>query len=438
MLVCAGALVLRVAYVLLVTRHQGFPSSMAEVGVTRSYDEAYYVQAADSIANGTWFRFGVLGPPVDQAAHPPLTSLALAPVRELGGSELVLRLVMAVVGTVTVGVIGLTGRVVAGARAGLVAAGLAAVYPNLWMNDGLIMAETGTALTTALAVLATLALLRDPTVARAAAVGLCCGLAALARSELVLLAPLVAVVVLARPATGTLAARARSAGVVVVVAAVVVAPWVGYNLSRFEEPVLLSHADGDVLIGANCASTYYGDRIGLHDGECGIGVGGVGPGGETADHSVDAKARREVAFEYIRDHADRLPVVVVARLGRMWSVYAPRQMAEVNQAEGRPLWASYAGLAMFWALVACAAVGVARLRDRRLALLPILAPVVIVTVNAMVFFGFVRHRVPAEISLVLLAAIGIDHLIRRRHAVDQVDGPVEDTLAVAPAPTPAG
>jgi hypothetical protein len=41
---------------------------------------------------------------------------------------------------------------VGGRRVSLVAAGLAAVYPNLWVNDGLLMSETLAALTTALVV----------------------------------------------------------------------------------------------------------------------------------------------------------------------------------------------------------------------------------------------------------------------------------------------
>ena len=38
--------------------------------------------------------------------------------------------------------LGLLGRELAGARAGLLAAALGAVYPYLWVNDGLILAET--------------------------------------------------------------------------------------------------------------------------------------------------------------------------------------------------------------------------------------------------------------------------------------------------------
>jgi asparagine N-glycosylation enzyme membrane subunit Stt3 len=45
------------------------------------------------------------------------------------------------IGTCTIVVIGLVANRLAGPRAGLLAAGIAAVYPNLWMNDGLVMSE---------------------------------------------------------------------------------------------------------------------------------------------------------------------------------------------------------------------------------------------------------------------------------------------------------
>jgi hypothetical protein len=45
-------------------------------------------------------------------------------------------------GTASIVFMGLTGREVAGGRAGLVAAALAAVYPNLWAFDGFILSRT--------------------------------------------------------------------------------------------------------------------------------------------------------------------------------------------------------------------------------------------------------------------------------------------------------
>jgi len=58
-----------------------------------------------------------------------------------------------IIGAGTVVVVGVAGREIAGARVGLVAAFLAAVYPNMWFYDSVVMSETLILLTTARAIL---------------------------------------------------------------------------------------------------------------------------------------------------------------------------------------------------------------------------------------------------------------------------------------------
>src|SRR5213078_2882863 len=101
-------------------------------------------------------------------------------------------------GTLVVLLIGLLGRRIAGDAVGLVAAGLAAIYPNIWVNDGLIMSETVTSLAVVLTLLAAVAFWQRPSLRRAALVGLACGFAALARAELILFVPLLGVVLALR------------------------------------------------------------------------------------------------------------------------------------------------------------------------------------------------------------------------------------------------
>jgi dolichyl-phosphate-mannose--protein O-mannosyl transferase len=52
------------------------------------------------------------------------------------------RLASCLLGVAAVVVIGLAARRVAGDLAGLIAAGLAAVYPQLWINDGMLISES--------------------------------------------------------------------------------------------------------------------------------------------------------------------------------------------------------------------------------------------------------------------------------------------------------
>ena len=42
-----------------------------------------------------------------------------------------------------------------------------------------------------------------------------------------------------------------------------VGPWVGFNLSRFEDPTFLATNDGQTLLGANCPGTYHGPATGM-------------------------------------------------------------------------------------------------------------------------------------------------------------------------------
>ena len=129
-------------------------------------------------------------PPMPSAQHPPLTVLALTPVAwATNGSQLAMRFAMVVLGAVTVGLVGVLAREIAGDGVGLLAAGLAAVYPFLWVNDWLIMSETLTALTVVAALLLAYKLVRRPRLLTAAGLGAVCGLATLARAEVVLLAP---------------------------------------------------------------------------------------------------------------------------------------------------------------------------------------------------------------------------------------------------------
>src|SRR5207244_8269490 len=95
--------------------------------------------------------------------------------------------------------VGLIARRLGGPRAGLIAAGIAAVYPVLVAADGAMMSETLYGLLIAAALLTALRLLdRQPGPPLAAALGALIGLATLTRAEALLLLPLLAWPVAAR------------------------------------------------------------------------------------------------------------------------------------------------------------------------------------------------------------------------------------------------
>ena len=408
LLICGGALLLRLIYVLVFKRDE------PAIG-----DAIYYSAQAQVLSDGKGFVHPFAGGPA--ADHPPLTALAMTPIAFVfDGSLLAQRLGMVVLGVAVVYLVGLLGREVAGERAGLIAAGIAAVYPNLWLNDGVVMSET---LATLLLVAVFLAIYRfrdDFTWGRMAIIGALCGLAILARAESALLLPLVVLPTLVWCGTGRWWARLGRVVVAGLVSLAVLAPWVIPNLVRFEEPVLLSSNDGLTLSGANCDTTYYGDGIGLWSLDCPFGV--TGPDPETADQSELASAYRDAAVTYIENHKKRFPVVAAARVGRIWGVYAPGQMVEYSEGdletsgEGREAGPAWVGYAFWWVLAPLAVVGAVLLRRRGVLVLPLVMTFVMVTVTAVLFYGLIRFRIPAEIAVVVLAAAAVDQLLRNRRS----------------------
>jgi hypothetical protein len=342
------------------------------------------------------------------AEHPPLFVFLLTALTKLGiGSEEAQRAVCApLLGAGTVAFVGLLGRRLGGDRAGLVAGLIAAVYPTLIAADGALLSESLYGLLVAAGLLAAVRLGDRPTTGRALALGALGGLAALTRSEALLLPALLAVAVAVAPA-GEDALRRRLArgGLVLLTAALVIAPWAARNLATFDRPVLISTNDGTVLTGSNCDATYAGDRLGSF-------VTGCIPRVRFADEGRQDAEWRRAAFDYMGDHAGRLPLVVAARLGRTWGLYrADRQAYEV---EGRRRWVQTIGAVAFYPLAALAIAGALALRGRRFELGVMIAPAAVVTFATALTYGGIRPRHAAEISLVVLAGVGLDRLVERR------------------------
>jgi hypothetical protein len=233
--------------------------------------------------------------------------------------------------------------------------------------------------------------------ANAALFGAVCGVEALVRAELILLVPGLLV-----PAA--LAARKLSLGrrlgllaVGILATAVVLAPWVGRNLSTFRDPTYISTGNGIALLGANCPQTYYGPSLGSWSFGCANSVSG-------ADESVQSSRAQHAAIQYAEHHIGRLPAVVLARIGRVWDFYEPIQMANVDVNEGRPRPASLAGLAVYYALLPFGAAGIVILRRRHIPQWFLLVPAGVVTVVSALVYGLVRFRAPFEVCLVVLSA----------------------------------
>jgi 4-amino-4-deoxy-L-arabinose transferase-like glycosyltransferase len=404
--VAVVAFAVRLAYV-LIERRDFMPGG----------DAFFYHAGANLLADGEGFVSPFFYPErrVQAAEHPPLYMLFLS-VPSVAGMTSVLthQLWSCIAGTATVVVTGLLGREVGGARVGVGAAAVAAVYPNLWLPDGMLQAETLAALLTTVAVYCTYRFRADPTWPRVALVGVLCGLAALTRSELLLLVPLLVLpLAFARERTWRDRLVALAAGSIAAV--VVVAPWAGYNATRFEHPVFLSAQIGPLLSAANCDSTYYGIFRGYFDVTCTMEADRRA--GITADDDqseMDLANRRE-AWRYIRGHLGKLPDVEAVRLLRIAGLYHPSEHVTIDSfVEGRERWAAWAGLAGLWVIEALAVAGAIVLHRRRtVPVWPLLAPVGVVVVTVLVTYASTRFRAAAEPALVVLAVVAVDAAIRR-------------------------
>lgn len=365
-------------------------------------DAIYYSAQAETITRGTGFAHPFTGEAA--ADHPPATAVLLA-LPSLGGGDPAFeqRIFMAFLGTLAVLAVALLGREVARSlstdprvvRTGTAVAGVAAaLHPGFWINDGLAMSETPTALITALVLVAAIRWRRGD--GRAWVLGVAGGFAVLTRAELGLL---MAVLVLPTGLPWRWPTRLRQIVIVTAVALVVVAPWTVRNLVRFEEPVLISTNEGLTLRGANCDPAYF-DAVGFWYLQC------AGPV-EGDQSEVSAEYRRQ-AIEYVGDNVDRVPAVVAARLARVWSVWEVDAMTHLNQGEGRPPTASWMATIGWWLLAPASAGALLVVGRRQGPVLVLVAPVVTVTMVAVATYGIPRFRLPAEVAAVgALAVFGV-------------------------------
>jgi hypothetical protein len=284
--------------------------------------------------------------------------------------------------------IGLRGRRVGGDRIGLIAAALAAIYPALWMLDASLRSES---LYLPLIALVLLLACDVKGVRRAALLGGAIGLAALTRSEALLLVPLL--LPWRKP---------KLAATLVVACFVVIAPWLARNWITFDQPTAISTNEGGLLAGANCHGAYYTDLI---------GTWACFPHNDPAwgtNEAVISGHLRKRALDYASDHAARVPAVVGVRVLRVWDLWKPRSSAvfEASIAD-RHVDAQRAAMVSLYLLAPFAVGGALVLRRRGEPLRVLIVPLVFVTVVAALSYGSTRFRVAAEPAIVVLASVGI-------------------------------
>lgn len=419
-------------------------------------DALRYSMVGSSIANGDGFSDPFSGTPAGD--HPPVAflveSLSPAIVRtdvEFAGLPLWLfgqRLTMAAVGVGTVAVVAAVTRRIAGDSAALAAAAVAAVNPNLWVNDGLLMAESLAAFATALFLWAIYRALASSSVSAWAVAGAVGGLGALVRSESLLAVVLTVVPLVVWRCWG----RWRAVGTKLLASgmsvALVCSLWIVPNLIRYPEPVLFSTNDGLTLLGANCPDTYSGDLVGLWSLSC-IRLADANGNGvddwadfQQADPtrrsefepSAQSAVYRRTAADFVADNRGATPRVMSVRVARLWGLYRPSQMVAYNEGEGRRPTLSW--LAWAWSLMSLPMVGwgLVSLRRRDIAVWPMLAQAVSATMVAAAVYGLVRFRIGWDVAATV--ALGVA-LVNRPRSWSAFLGPnrVERSMSAPPDAT---
>lgn len=373
-------------------------------------DSAFYRDVAARLADGDGFvtqgRFLAFVPAdevVPTAKHPPVFPVVLAAGNLVGidswGAQ---RAFLAGVAALGVGLVAVAGRLLVSGRVGVVAAALAAIHPLWWQHPGMVVSEA-VYLPVVAAVLAMAGVaLRCPRTRAFVGLGVVVGVAVLTRVEAILLLPLVV-----GPLVWALPARRRQAlWMVPLVSLLVVAPWVVRN-QVVMGAATVSLNGGTTLVGANCDEAYRGPSRGAFVLQCAFGgVAAAGASVDRSDRSAVDLAARDLALEYMREHADELPAVMMSRVGRTLGVVGGSDGFAFDVAEGRHEASQRVGSQVHLLALPSAVLGAVLLVRRRSAgsAAILVGSIAAALVTGAAVYGSTRMRATAEPALVILIA----------------------------------
>jgi len=368
--------------------------------------EGYWGLAQSLVRTG---EFAIYDPP-RRVLRMPGFPLWLAGGMRLFGERVVWhRVGLALVGTAACAMTALLARRLAGDQAGLIVGWLSALSPPLAGLSVLLLSETLFALAIVVnlwflvtvwdrltRVTANLSGYAGDVSAGltlpALAAGVCSGVATLIRPSWLPFAPLVAGVWLVWPIPGRVpfATRCRAAGLIAAGLAATMAPWVYRNLQVTGHPVVTTLWAGPSLYdGLNPQATGESDMQFIETDQVYQRL---------SEYDAD-RHYREAARAFVQAEPARACELALVKLGRYWN---PLPNAEQF---GHPVlrW-----LFALWSapVFALSLVGLARRwRDVRLWVFAA-GPILFLGAIHAVFIGSVRYRLPAELPLLTLAALG--------------------------------
>jgi 4-amino-4-deoxy-L-arabinose transferase-like glycosyltransferase len=369
-------------------------------------DPADYHRLAVSVSQGHGFgptQLAAGGGPT--AFRSPLYPFVLGLVYTVFGVHVTLaRLLQAVLGTLTVGLIGLLAHRLFGRRTALVALAIAAVYPPLLLAGSSLLTEA-----IALPLLLGVVLLALEYRGRgglpwAIAAGVAVGFASLTRENYaVLFGPIALLVWTARPRWS---ARALVAPVAMVVAGLaVIAPWTIRNAVKMDAFIPVSDVNGFIWAGVYTDSARHDDRFPA-TWRPPTAVPSLRPlfDDRRLDEDELSGELRTSASRYMRDHPAYVAEVVGRSTLQLFDLTGGEYAHIVGASLGYSPGLSDAAVAAWYLLAPVAVAGVVLVRRRRRGPWELWTIPVLFVATTVVALGTYRYRAPIEPFAVCLAA----------------------------------
>jgi 4-amino-4-deoxy-L-arabinose transferase-like glycosyltransferase len=351
---------------------------------------------------------------------PPLYPFFLAGVYTvLGRDPLAVAAVQAVLDLVVVGLVLIIGRRVAGETVGLLAATFYGLYPYLLFQN-LSVNDTGLFILLLAAGIALTYTARDSQHwAAAAGVGVALGLAALTKTLVLLLVPLLALWWGRQIGWRTALRLGLALGIALLA---VVAPWIVRNTRLHGEFVAISTNGGSNLYQGNnpCVADYLARGWDAQWVDC-LNPRPAGQSEVEADRWYRAQA-----LDYLREHPGEWPRLLGTKLFVLWN---PRIMPygvppdarldddEVLEYNTRAFQAArIVHLLTFGPLLVLGVIGLGLAWRNRLPVGPLVAVFAVITAAYLVFHPSTRYRAPADPFLFILSAYALARLWGRARA----------------------
>jgi 4-amino-4-deoxy-L-arabinose transferase-like glycosyltransferase len=335
------------------------------------FDAQAYATIARNLDQDRGFTLGQTATQPADNYSPGLPLLAAGVYKLSGGAHKRLaRIVLALIGSLSVLFAYLIGRRLSSPGAGLVGAAAVAIYPALLEYQGMLMSEPLAAALLSGSVLAMLWAAERPQRAAWLLPGALLGATAMVRPEYLAVSFLLAIVVFARHARADWRRSLAQAAILLAGVVVIVAPWTARNAIALDRFIPISTGGGQVLFaGTYLPSDGDPERVGeevLQRHPELAGRLGAGPRLEQilaafaaerypnleSDKAL-SRMGREQLWDDISEHPIEYAGFVAAKVGRIWS-HGPRDVMR------EPLWE-----ALHWLLVAFGLLGLVLLARQR-------------------------------------------------------------------------